>query len=85
VEHRTLPNFVCPFCENDEINELTVCVVSYPVKKWGTSGEPTAYGNPIVDWQSTHSYNLVGGGSGANNFECPECGKHFAEPKLACG
>ena len=76
-----MPNFVCPFCGNDEINELTVCVVSYPVKKWAASGEPTVYGNPIVDWQSDYSYNLLGGGEGKINFECPDCGKQFEEPK----
>lgn len=76
-----LSTFVCPKCGEDEINELNVCVVSHPVRKWNDVGEPTAYGNPIVDWQSDYPYNIVGGGDSKVTFECANCMAQFEQPK----
>lgn len=72
--------FVCPQCGQDRINELTVCVVSNPVKKWSDEGEPAGYGHPIVDWQSDYSYSIVGGGSSKTTFECANCMEQFEHP-----
>ena len=76
-----MSRFVCPKCGEDEINELTVCVVSHPVKTWSDAGEPTGYGNPIVDWQSDYPYSIVGGGDSKITFECGNCMAQFDEPK----
>jgi hypothetical protein len=73
--------FVCPKCASDEINELTVCVVSHPVKNWSDAGEPTSYGNPIIDWQSDYPYSIVGGGDSKITFECANCMAQFENPK----
>lgn len=75
-----MSTFVCPKCGEDEINELRVYVVSHPVKKWGSAGEPTGYGSPIVDWQSDYPYSTVAGGSQVS-FECANCMEQFEEPK----
>ncbi len=72
--------FVCPKCGEDEINELTVCVVSHPVKNWSDAGEPTRYGNPIVDWQSDYPYSVVSGDPKIT-FECANCMAQFEHPK----
>jgi predicted RNA-binding Zn-ribbon protein involved in translation (DUF1610 family) len=76
----TLSTFVCPKCGENEINELRVYVVSHPVKKWSDTGEPTGYGNPIVDWQSDYPYSTVGGNSKVS-FECTACIEQFEHPK----
>ncbi len=76
-----MSKFVCPKCGEDEINELTVCVVSHPVKKWSDAGEPTGYGHPIVDWQSDYPYSIVGGGNSKVTFECANCMAHFEQPR----
>jgi hypothetical protein len=76
-----MSRFVCPKCGEDEINELTVCVVSHPVKTWSEAGEPAGYGNPIVDWQSDYPYSIVGGGDSKIQFECGNCMAQFEEPK----
>lgn len=76
-----LSTFVCPKCGEGEINELTVCVVSHPVKKWSDIGDPTGYGNPIVDWQSDYPYSIVGGGDVKVTFECGNCMEQFEHPK----
>ena len=73
--------FACPKCGTDEINELTVCVVSHPVKTWSTGGDPSSYGNPIVDWQSDYPYSVVGGGESKITFECSNCMAQFEHPK----
>ncbi|HLI80845.1 MAG TPA: hypothetical protein VKV03_12735 [Candidatus Binataceae bacterium] len=75
-----LSTFVCPKCGEDEINELNVCVVSHPVKQWNESGEPTSYGNPIVDWQSDYPYSVVSGDP-TITFECANCMAQFERPK----
>ena len=56
-----MSRFVCPKCGEDEINELTVCVVSHPVKTGATPESRRVLGNPIVDWQSDYPYSIVGG------------------------
>jgi len=76
-----LNGFVCPKCGEGEINELSVCVASHPVKRWSETGEPTAYGNPIVDWQSDYPYSTVGGGEAKVTFECANCMAQFEHPK----
>jgi transcription elongation factor Elf1 len=78
-----MKKFVCPKCGEDQINELSVCVVSNPVTGWTDSGEPTRYGGPIVDWQSDYSYNIVGGGDSKITFECSNCRTQFEQPKRA--
>lgn len=76
-----MSTFVCSKCGEDEINELTVCVISHPVKKWSDAGEPTAYGNPIVDWQSDYPYGIVGGVNSKVTFECANCMAQFEQPR----
>jgi predicted RNA-binding Zn-ribbon protein involved in translation (DUF1610 family) len=76
-----LSTFACPKCGEDEINELRVCVVSHPVKKWNDAGDPTGYGNPIVDWQSDYPYSIVGGRDSKVTFECGNCMEQFEQPK----
>ena len=77
----TMSRFVCPKCGEDEINELTVCVVSHPVKNWSEAGEPAGYGNPIVDWQSHYPYSIVGGGDSKITLECRNCTAQFEHSK----
>jgi hypothetical protein len=64
-----------------EINELAVFIISHPVKNWSPAGEPTSYGNPIVDWQSDYPYSIVGGGDSKITFECSNCMAQFEHPK----
>jgi predicted RNA-binding Zn-ribbon protein involved in translation (DUF1610 family) len=73
-------SFVCPKCGDDAINELTVCIVSHPVRSWSDDGEPVRYGPPIVDWQSSYPYSIVGGGGSKTTFECANCMEQFEHP-----
>jgi hypothetical protein len=72
--------FICPKFASGEINELTVSVVSHPVKNWSEGGDPTSYGSPIVDWQSDYPYGIVGGGDSKVTFECANCMTQFEQP-----
>jgi predicted RNA-binding Zn-ribbon protein involved in translation (DUF1610 family) len=78
-----MKKFVCPKCGGDEINELSVCVVSNPVTGWNDSGEPTRYGSPLVDWQSYYPYRVLGGCRSNITFECPNCMTQFERPKAS--
>ena len=84
-EKRTSSTFVCPQCGQYDISELSVCVVSHPVKRWSDAGESTAYGTPTVDWQSDYPYSIVGGGNTKVMFECGNCSAQFEHPKRADG
>ncbi len=72
--------FVCPKCGEGEISEMTVCIVSHPIQSWSDAGEPVRYGHPIVDWQSSYPYSIVGGGSSKVTFECANCMEQFEHP-----
>ena len=71
---------VCPKCGEDQINELTVCIVSHPVQSWSDAGDPVRYGHPIVDWQTNYPYSVAGGGSSKVIFECANCMDQFEHP-----
>lgn len=78
----TKPSFVCPNCGSDEIAELSVCVVSHPVKTWSESGEPQQYELAVVDWESDLPYSELFGTKGSpTTFECRGCGAQFETPR----
>ena len=77
--------FVCPECGCDEINELSMCVVVYPVKEWSYSGEPEAFDDPEVDWDSDMPY-MTGYGPAnerpPRTLECSQCCEQFEIPRI---
>ncbi|MGC2493689.1 hypothetical protein [Candidatus Binatus sp.] len=78
--------FVCPKCGCGDIIELSLCVVMYRVTEWSDDGQPLAYNEGKVDWESDMPYDsLVGPPERESKFtfECCRCCEQFEKPKPA--
>jgi hypothetical protein len=78
--------FVCPKCGYGEINELGLCVVMHRVTEWSADGQPLAYDEGKVDWESDMPYDSLGGPLDRESrftFECCRCFEQFEKPKPA--
>jgi hypothetical protein len=77
--------FVCPYCGDSEIAELSWCVVLYPVARWTDDGAAEDYREAEVDWESDMPYGAmdksVSGGKPV--YECRYCAKQFRKPSRA--
>jgi hypothetical protein len=75
--------FVCPKCASDQVNELSICVVTHPVIKWSDAGKPEDYEQGEVDWESDMPYAALRGPEAQPSitFECGRCGEQFGTPK----
>jgi hypothetical protein len=78
--------FVCPKCGCGDINELSLCVVLYRVTEWSDDGQPLAYDEGKVDWESDMPYDSLGAPLDHESkftFECCRCLEQFEKPKPA--
>lgn len=78
--------FVCPKCGYANINELSLCVVAHRVSEWSLDGQPLAYDEGKVDWESDMPYNVLGRPLDREpkpTYECCRCGEQFERPKPA--
>lgn len=82
-----MKQFVCPECGCDEIVELRLCVVSYPVMTWWDTGEPDECGYAEVDWENDRPYASEDdpGSPREVTLECGQCFAHFEKPKQIDG
>ena len=78
--------FVCPKCGCGDINELSLCVVMHRVTEWTDDGQPAAYDEGKVDWESDLPYDSLGAPLDRESkftFECCRCLEQFEAPKPA--
>jgi len=82
---KTFNEFVCPYCGNGEIAELSWCVVLYPVELWTDEGAALDYGKAEVDWESDLPYGSMYESMPDKRpvYECRGCAKQFSKPSRA--
>lgn len=84
-KEEALNKFVCPYCGDSEIAELSWCVVLYPVERWTDEGTAQEYREPEVDWESDMPYGAMDESVSELKvvYECRGCGKQFRKPSRA--
>jgi predicted RNA-binding Zn-ribbon protein involved in translation (DUF1610 family) len=84
-EEKALNKFVCPYCGDSEIAELSWCVVLYPVERWTDEGVAQEYREAEVDWESDLPYGAMDESVSELKevYECRGCGKQFRKPSRA--
>jgi hypothetical protein len=82
---RNMNEFVCPYCGDSEIAELSWCVVLYPVARWTDDGVAEDYREAEVDWASDMPYGIMDKSVPAEKpvYECRYCAKQFRKPSRA--
>ncbi|MGH7574488.1 MAG: hypothetical protein ACREM1_05075 [Longimicrobiales bacterium] len=60
--------FGCPRCGRDNIIEVSMTLVSYPVTAWTEDGSPAAFGDPEY-----------GEGEDFDTYECLDCSREHPE------
>jgi hypothetical protein len=77
-----MSEFVCPYCGESEISELSWCVVLYPVARWTDDGAALDYGEAEVDWESDMPYTGMDQSPSDQRpvYECRYCAKQFRKP-----
>ncbi|MGC2445298.1 hypothetical protein [Candidatus Binatus sp.] len=78
-------DFVCPYCGDHEVAELSWCVVIHPVKQWTDDGVAADYREAEVDWESDLPYGALDKSLPEETlvYECRACGKQFRKPSRA--
>ena len=84
-EEEALNIFVCPYCGDSEIAELSWCVVLYPVERWTDEGVAEDYREAEVDWESDMPYGAMDKSVSEPKpvYECRGCAKQFRKPSRA--
>jgi len=82
---KPLNEFVCPYCGDGEIAELSWCVVLHPVARWSDEGTALDYREAEVDWESDLPYGSVDQSVSEEKpvYECRYCAKQFRKPSRA--
>jgi DNA-directed RNA polymerase subunit RPC12/RpoP len=82
---KTLNEFVCPYCGDCEIAELSWCVVLHPVARWTDEGTAVDYREAEVDWESDLPYGSIDKSISEEKpvYECRYCAKQFRKPSRA--
>lgn len=80
-----LNEFVCPYCGDCEIAELSWCVVLLPVARWSDEGTALDYREAEVDLESELPYGSIDESvsEGRPVYECRYCAKQFRKPRRA--
>jgi|HubBroStandDraft_1064217.scaffolds.fasta_scaffold1935022_1 hypothetical protein len=78
-------DFVCPYCGDPEIAELSWCVVLHPVAHWTDEGTALDYREAKVDWESDLPYGSIDQSVPEESpvYECCFCAKQFRKPSRA--